>query len=117
MITEKMKQRAENTKKAVNESSVDSLMKETICENIDSSLNACNGLTMEEKIQANSENNFITSLLLSKLYVRMENNEQTTWKDTIIKCKWQIVIICLFITCLLVFRPEIAQVIGTTMVQ
>lgn len=111
-ITEKMRQRAENTKKAVNESSCDDLMKETITENIDACLEACNGLTVEEKIQANSENNFITALLLSKLYIRMFTEEDVkSWKEVAISCKWQIVCIVFGICGLLAFRPELSSLI------
>lgn len=110
-ITQKMKERADAIKQMVSSSSVDPTMKEIINENVDSTLEACNGLTMEEKIQSNSENNFTMACLLSRMMVKLEEQPVDTWKSVIVKTKTQLLFVIMFICGLLAFRPELSNLI------
>lgn len=101
---------------------------EDICE-------GTNGLTETEKIQQLTENavhsmgyrvEIMTSLdtIERKLDAHCEREENRippqktkleSLTDLALGVKWQIVIIALFITILLTFRPEIASVLGTVL--
>lgn len=110
MISEKNKNKAELYKSAVTNSELDPTDKELLIDFISDSLDATNGYTQEEKLQKTTENQFTTALILSRLLCK--KHETKSWKDVVMNCRNQIVIIALFISCVLVFRPEIASVIG-----
>lgn len=75
----------------------------------------CNGRTQEEKIQGIAENNFAVTCVLARLTMLLKEPKVTTWKDVAIKAinSWKVVIVIGMLVSLLMFHPEIAQVIAS----
>ncbi|MBQ9344081.1 MAG: hypothetical protein IJT88_02570 [Kiritimatiellae bacterium] len=93
---------------------------------------ACNGLTPEERIEAIAQNSCDTQCALQNYtieqkklinavqlqieeldsLVREDLQAPTTWKEVIYKGRRCFVIIAAFVTLLLLFRPQIADVLG-----
>ena len=75
-----------------------------------------NGLTPEDKLQSVSETVFnIVSLMIAKRLDGSEGGKLQGLYKVLIECKWQICIITGIIATLLIFQPEIAQVITAIM--
>lgn len=71
-----------------------------------------NGLTTEEKTQANSENIANLCYLFIRHLLEGRNGSATSWKDVCVKCAWQIVAGIGIVSALLIFRPELGAVIS-----
>lgn len=110
MLT-KIKNRLDETVSALKESRDISLTdKDDYIELLHEAAEGTNGLTLEEKVQANSVNTFNLCYLMIR--DKLENNTGRAGLYRLIeRCKWQLTIIAGFISVVLAFRPQLAAVI------
>lgn len=69
-----------------------------------------NGLSLEEKVQANAHN--IANLC--SLFVRHSVDAakyRRSWRDVIVECKWPLVICVITLSILIAYRPSVVQTI------
>lgn len=101
--------RNELAKQFIDRSQLNADTKADLDEMLDSSLRTTNGLKPEEKLDAMSDNLYqltrITCIHIA------EAPRMTSWKDVIIKCRRELVILGLGVITLLVLRPQIADVV------
>lgn len=69
-----------------------------------------NGLSLEDKVQANAVNIANLCFLFTKHIVE-SCKYRRTWKDIVVECKWPIVICVGIIATLLAFHPELAGIL------
>lgn len=115
MITPKIEETEKLMVDRIEKSDLDVDDKTQLIEQLKCSKEACNGMTQEQKIQALAENGFATSVILSKIMMMIKEQKPMTWKEVIVRCidSWKFVIICGMGTFLLMFHPEIAQVLSS----
>lgn len=113
MISPKTEETAKLMVERIEKSNLDVDDKTQLIEQLQSSKEACNGYTQEEKIQALSENGFAVSVILAKIMMMLKQDKAATWKDVVIKAinSWKVVIMVGMLTVLLMFHPEIAQLL------
>lgn len=113
MISPKIEETEKLMVDRIEKSDLDVDDKTQLIEQLKSSKAACNGMSPEEKIQALSENGFAVSVILSKIMLMLKQKTPTTWKDVIIRImdSWKTVVMAGMATILLLFHPEIAEVI------
>lgn len=70
-----------------------------------------NGLSLEDKVQANAVNIANLCFLFVKHIVE-SCKYRRTWKDIIVECKWAIVICVGIVSMLLAFHPELATILN-----
>lgn len=109
MISDKDKQKVEIAKAELLKSNLSELEKEDLADALDRSLEGTNGLTQEQKIQNLSESVF--SLVRLFVHARCSTGVKS-WKDVLVICRRELMYLGFGITGLLVFRPEIAQVLS-----
>lgn len=82
-------------------------------EMLNSSKETCNGLSDTEKLQGLAENAFATNCVLIRLSMRLKEFGKKTWVDVALKAltSWNLVVIVGILATLLLFRPEISQVL------
>ena len=94
--------------------------KEDWADLIASTRDSTNGLMPEEKLQANSENLANLTILLARREIAAakaaaEPKPPTSWKDVLIKCSWQFVVVVAItvpaVTALLAYRPQLAAIL------
>lgn len=68
-----------------------------------------NGKTQEEKLQGVTESVFtiVQLLVLDKL----SDSKHSMW-ETIVKCRWQIVIVIAVLSVLFIFQPQLAAILA-----
>lgn len=115
MISPKTEETAKLMVERIEKSNLDVDDKSQLIEQLQSSKEACNGYTQEEKIQALSENGFAVSVILAKIMMMLKQDRAATWKDVAVKAlnSWHLVIVIGMLTFLLMFHPEIAQVLAS----
>lgn len=113
MISPKQEETVKLMVERIEKSNLDVDDKSQLIEQLESSKEACNGYTQEEKIQALSENGFAVSVILAKIMMMLKQDRATSWKDVVVKAinSWKVVIIIGMVTVLLMFHPEIAQIL------
>lgn len=109
MISEKNQQKAEIAKAELLKSNLSELEKEDLADALDRSLEGTNGLTQEQKIQNLSESVF--SLVRLFVHARCSTGVKS-WKDVLVICRRELMYLGFGLAALLLFRPEIAQVLG-----
>lgn len=79
---------------------------------------ATNGVSRDEKLQSCCENQFGLVLLYAihacdaaEQQNNIKNSKFAILADVIEKCKWQVTIICFFIAVMIIYHPEIINVI------
>ena len=98
--------------KEIDESKLTSDEKMSLSSGLTSSLEATNGLTQEEKLQAVSVNCFWLSATVARLYLLFRKAKPPMgWKDVIVECKWQLTILGLGFFFLLKYHPELSGVL------
>lgn len=75
-----------------------------------SSSECTNGLSQEEKLQKTTESVFYLTTLVILARCHQKNNKETLFK-TITDCKWAIVITVGILAILLLFRPELSNIL------
>jgi hypothetical protein len=101
--------RNELAKQFIDGSQLNADTKADLDEMLDSSLRTTNGLKPEEKLDAISDNLYqLTRLTCIHI---AETPKTASWKDVIIKCRRELVILGLGVITLLVLRPQIADVV------
>ena len=96
-------------KQFIDASQLNADTKADLDEMLDSSLRTTNGLKPEEKLDAIADNLYqLTRLTCIHI---AEAPRTASWKDVIIKCRRELVILGLGIITLLVLRPQIADVV------
>lgn len=115
MITPKIEETEKLMIDRIEKSDLDVDDKTQLIEQLKCSKEACNGMTPEQKIQALSENGFAVSVILSKIMMMIKEHKPMSWKEVVVRCidSWKFVIICGMVSILLMFHPEIAQVIAS----
>lgn len=110
-IPTKISNRADAVTDAVkNASNLSIVEKDDLIEMICDARDGTNGLSLEDKTQANAEN--IANLTyLMVLHLISDKPKVSTWKDVIISCRWNIVIIVTLVIELLAIRPQMASII------
>ena len=113
MITAEQERKCKLLCADVEKSGLTAEAKESLIEGLQSSKDACNGLSQEDKIQANAVNLFWTNSILARLYLRIfdEGKRAPSWKDVCIRCQWAIVVLGLGVFALLALRPELAGLV------
>lgn len=113
MITPKTEETAKLMVERIEKSNLDVDDKAQLIEQLESSKEACNGYSQEQKIQALSENGFAVSVILAKIMMMLKQDRAATWKDVAVKAinSWKVVIMVGMMTVLLMFHPEIAQLL------
>lgn len=115
MITQKIEEDAKLMVAEIEKSNLGVEDKSRFISMVECSKENCNGRTQEEKIQGIAENNFAISCVLARLTMLLKDPKVTSWKDVAIKAinSWKIVIMFGMTTILLLFRPEIAEILGS----
>ncbi len=112
-VTQKIQNRLTETVAALRDSKTLSLSdKDDYIEILSEAAEGTNGLTVEEKTQANSVNIFNLCYLFMR--DKLEGRVFGFWPSLfklIERCKWQITIIILGAFALLAYRPQIAQMV------
>lgn len=113
MISPKIEETSKLMIDRIEKSELDIEDKTQLIEQLKCSKEACNGYSQEEKIQALSENGFTMSVILAKIMMMLKTDRASNWKDVAVKAldSWKLVIVIGMFTFLLMFHPEIAQVI------
>ena len=113
-ITPQIESRYNLEKEAIQKGNLCVEEKAMFLELLDSSKNACNGLTAEEKLQAISENAFTVNCILARMCSQMKDLGKKTWADVVIKVldSWKVVAIVAILAILLGFHPEIRDVLN-----
>lgn len=112
-MQQKIRNRLDEITAALKESKAVSLAdKDDFIEIMSEAAEGTNGLTVEEKTQANSVNIFNLCYLFMR--DKLEGGPRGFWQGLfhlIERCSWQIVVIVAIIAVAVIFRPEIAEVI------
>lgn len=113
MITQKIDEDAKLMVAEIEKSNLGVEDKSRFISMVNCSKENCNGKTQEEKIQGIAENNFAVTCVLARLTMLLKEPKITTWKDVIVKLanSWKIVIMFGMTVILLLFHPEIAQIL------
>ena len=112
MITKEHERKCRLLCEDIEKSNLDATAKEGLIEGLESSKEALNGLTDQERIQATAANLFWTNSILARLYLKIfADRSAANWKDVAIECKWAIVALGLGLFALLAFHPELGQLI------
>ena len=109
-VSEKIRNRTETAVAAIRDSHLDPGEKDDLIEIVCDARDGTNGLTPEDKLQANADNIFA----LVFLFVRAATAKPTptaSWKDVIIQCRRELAVLGLGVITLLVLRPQIADVV------
>lgn len=109
-VPSKIQNRIEASVKAVKDSGLALAEKDDLIEMLTEARSGTNGLGLEEKTQANSENLANMTCLVVR---HLLGDIRTTWKDVIIACRWNIVIVFALLIELLAIRPQIANIVET----
>lgn len=82
-------------------------------EMLNASKETCNGLSDTEKLQGLAENAFSTNCVLIRLSMKLKDFGKKSWVDVALKAlsSWNLVAIVGILATLLLFRPEISQVL------
>lgn len=109
MISEKNQRKLQLSKDELMSSKLSPDEKEDLADALESCLEGTNGLTPDEKLQNVSESVFT----LMRLHVRARcASGIKSWKDVLVICRRELMYLGFGLTALLLFRPEIAQVLG-----
>lgn len=108
MITPKMEEVSRLCIGQIEESSLDLEDKTQLIEQIRCSLDACNGVPEEQKIQALAENAHSTAVTLAKIMMMIKETKVDSWRDVVYRCRREIMWIAFGVCGLLIFHPEIA---------
>ena len=100
-------------KQFIDASQLNADTKADLDEMLDSSLRTTNGLKPEEKLDAISDNLYqltrITCIHIA------EKPQPTTWKDVLIKCSWQAVVVVAItvpsVVALFIYQPQLAAIL------
>ena len=109
-VSEKILNRTDTAIKAIRDSHLDVGEQDDLIEMVCSARDGTNGLSPEEKLQANAENLANLVFMFVRQNVR-KPSPTTSWKDVIIKCRRELVILGLGVITLLVLRPQVADVV------
>ncbi|MBQ3810671.1 MAG: hypothetical protein II839_07620 [Kiritimatiellae bacterium] len=96
----------------VSSSELSAALKEDVVDVLGRTLASTNGMTTEEKIQATTQNQF-DMMRLFALQLVATGRRVTSWKDVIIKCRWQLCLALGTVAAMLVYRPELAAMVET----
>lgn len=115
MITPKLEEDAKLMVAEIEKSNLGVEDKSRFISMVECSKENCNGRTQEEKIQGIAENNFAVTCVLARLTMLLKEPRIVSWKDVVVKAlnSWKLVIMAGMLTILLLFRPEIANVISS----
>ncbi len=112
----KIKNRLEETVAELKQSREISLTdKDDYIELLTEAADGTNGLTLEEKVQANANNTFNLCYLMIRDKLEGGGGRSGLYM-LIFRCRWQIVILAGFITLLLAFRPQLAAIIEAALI-
>lgn len=111
MITPKMEEVSRLCIDQIEGSALDLDDKTQLIEQIRCSLDACNGVPQEQKIQALAENAHSTAIILAKIMMMLKTDKVESWRDVVARCKREIMWIAYGVCALLIFRPEIAELL------
>ena len=105
--------RNELAKQFIDASQLNADTKSDLDEMLDSSLRTTNGLKPEEKLDAIADNLYqLTRLTCIHI---AEKPQPATWKDVLIRCSWQTVVVVAItvpsITFLFVYQPQLAAIL------
>lgn len=100
-------------KQFIDASQLNADTKSDLDEMLDSSLRTTNGLKPEEKLDAISDNLYqltrITCIHIA------EKPQPATWKDVLIKCSWQAVVVVAItvpsVVALFIYQPQLAAIL------
>ncbi len=109
-VSEKILNRTDTAIQAIRDSHLAPGEKDDLIEIVCDARDGTNGLSPEEKLQSNANNIFA----LVFLFIRAATAKPAptdSWKDVIIKCRREMLILGLGALALLAFRPQIALVI------
>jgi hypothetical protein len=109
-ISELNRRKHDIAAKAVADSNLSASLKEDLTDALESTLEATNGLTPEEKLQSSTENQFTMTRLFAITLVNF-SSRTASWRDVAIAYKWPLVIMFGFLCIALIFRPELAALV------
>lgn len=109
-VPEKVKNRSETAIAGVKKSDLSMGEADDLIEIIREAEAGTNGLSLEDKVQANAVNIANLCFLFTKHIVE-SCKYRRTWKDIVVECRWPIVICVGIIATLLAFHPELAGIL------
>lgn len=95
---------------AVEGSSLPEHLKEDLVDALASSLEATNGMSQDEKLQATTENIFSLTRLIAVSMATM-STRAASWREVAIAYKWALVIMFSVLCTVLLLRPELAGLV------
>lgn len=110
MLQDKIKHQLDGTLKKIDESkNIKETDKVIYRDLLEDAAKNTNGVSQEEKLQGVTESVFLITQLL--VLDKLDNSKHSMW-ETIVKCRWQIVIVIAVLSVLFIFQPQLAAILA-----
>ena len=111
MITERLQKQKDRTEAMIEASSLGQEEKDDYIDLLTLSLAGTNGLSSDQKLQNVSEVNFGLVRLFCQHIVDSKKDSAKSWRETIVKCKRELMWFGLGVIALLMLHPQIVQIV------